>query len=55
MTKRNSEVPIDAISKLVGYLYDDERLNYMGERNHIFRSVKRVAEWLDSLQEERAA
>lgn len=47
--KTNGDVPVAAISKIVDYLYHDEKLNYMGERDHIFRSVKRVAKWLDTI------
>jgi hypothetical protein len=28
-----------ALNKVVNYLWNDERLNYQGERDHIFRSV----------------
>jgi hypothetical protein len=53
------KTPIDAISKIVDYLYDDEEKDYNynynydddlgARRRHIFRSVKRVAKWLDTL------
>jgi hypothetical protein len=55
MEMKHSDVPIGAISKLVDYLYHDEEMHYMGERDHIFRSVKRVAEWLDNLHDEERA
>jgi hypothetical protein len=44
-------IPISSIDKLVDYLYDAEQLNYNGERDHIFRSVKRVAKWLEDLND----
>jgi hypothetical protein len=53
-TKTNGDVPVAAIRKIVEHLYQDEMLHYEamledgdgGERNHVFRSVKRVAKWL---------
>jgi hypothetical protein len=46
--KKETNIPLRDISKLVDYLRHDEALHYQGERDHIFRSVRRVAAWLES-------
>jgi hypothetical protein len=47
------EIPMSALkamSKVIGYLYDDEKRHYEGgrQRNHIFLSIKRIDDWLES-------
>ena len=42
-------IPIREITRLVDYLWHDEELNFNGELDHIFRSVRRVDAWLRSL------
>jgi hypothetical protein len=54
MQKPKSNIPTNAISELVEYLYADEQADYEGERDHIFRSVKRVAKWLDTQTKEKS-
>jgi hypothetical protein len=54
MTSNSTEAPITAIKRLVEYLYLDEESHYAdcvesgGETSdHIFKSVKQVADWLE--------
>jgi len=49
MKTKPTHVPVIHIARLVDHLYDDEEKHYAGERGHIFRSVKLVSEWLDTL------
>jgi hypothetical protein len=42
--------PLADIERLVVYLWHDEEKHFDGERDHIFRSVRRVAAWLDELK-----
>ena len=35
-----------ALNKVVNYLWNDERLDYQGERDHIFRSVAYLEAYL---------
>ena len=55
MTKRSSGVPVADIRKIVDYLYHDEEVNFLGEWDHIFRHIKRVAQWLGSLDDHATA
>jgi hypothetical protein len=42
-----TKVPVKAIEQMVEYLWESERLHYMGAPDppHIFSSVKKVARW----------
>jgi hypothetical protein len=53
-----STIPLIAIRNLVEYLYRDEARNFEddpGYGDHIFHSVKKVADWLDEIKESKAA
>ena len=41
-----SDIPLEAIAKVVNYLEADEENNYSGERNHIVHSVRRLKRFL---------
>jgi hypothetical protein len=53
MSAKANGIPVASIKKLVEYLYRDEETHFEGgkERNHIFRSVKKVADWLDEIND----
>lgn len=55
MLKISETIPIAAITKLVEYLYYDEEKDCEDDDgnfavNHIFHSVKTVADWLDAVR-----
>jgi hypothetical protein len=40
-------MPLEAIARIVDYLWRDEELNYDNEPDHIFIQLKVVRKWLD--------
>jgi hypothetical protein len=57
--KSHTNIPIADIKKLVEYLWHDEQKDFHATdnppRNHIFRAVRRVDEWLDDRFPKNAA